>query len=237
MIFKKQYTTRWHDTDASRTVRPTQILVFMQEASNHHIKSLGTDLDKLHEEDGLAFLLSKIRLALYRPLYAFEDITVETWTVESRGFSFNRFFRITRGDEIIAAADTVWALISLKTGELCKVDAFDFKFEHEAPIDIGLPPRFRVPKTELLELIGERRIVYSDLDYNMHMNNTRYADMLCDFMPYDKISGIKGMSLSYLHEAAFGNTVKIYRADDGQKFDFRTVNEDGKVCLEAEILL
>ena len=237
MIFKQQYTTRWHDTDANRCVRPTQILVFMQEASNHHIKALGTDLDKLRDEEGLAFLLSKIRLALHRPLYAFEDITVETWTVESRGFSFNRFFRITRGDEIIAEADTTWALISLKTGELCKVDSFSFGVEHEPPIDIGLPLRFRVPKTELLELIGERKTVYSDLDYNMHMNNTRYADMLCDFMPYEKTSQIKGISLSYLHEASFGSTVKVYRYEDEGKFSFRTVNEEGKACLEAEIIL
>ena len=237
MIFSLNYTTRWHDTDANRIVRPTQILVFMQEASNHHIKALGHDLDKLRDEQGLAFLLSKIRLALYKPLYAFENITVETWTTPSRGFSFNRFFRIKRGDDVIAAADTTWALISLKTGELCKVDSFDFNFEHEEPIDIGLPTRFRVPKQELLELVGERKIVYSDLDYNMHRNNTRYADMLCDFMPYDKIAQIKGISLSYLHEAAFGNTVKIYRTDDGQKFDFRTVNENSTVCLEAEILL
>ena len=237
MIFSLNYTTRWHDTDANRVVRPTQILVFMQEASNHHIKALGNDLDRLRDEQGLAFLLSKIRLAIYKPLYAFEEITVETWTAPSRGFSFNRFFRILRGDEIIAAADTTWALISLTSGELCKVDSFNFNFEHEAPIDIGLPSRFRVPKTEQLCLIGERKIVYSDLDYNMHMNNTRYADMLCDFMPYEKTSEIKGISLSYLHEAAFGNTIKIYRTDDGEKFDFRTVNENGKVCLEAEILL
>ena len=237
MIFSLNYTTRWHDTDANRIVRPTQILVFMQEASNHHIKALGHDLDRLRDEQGLAFLLSKIRLAIYKPLYAFENITVETWTVESRGFSFNRFFRILRGDEVIAAADTTWALISLRSGELCRVDSFDFNFEHEAPIDIGLPTRFRVPKNDQLSLIGERKIVYSDLDYNMHMNNTRYADMLCDFMPYERISEIKGISLSYLHEAAFGDTIKIYRTDDAQKFDFRTVNEDGKVCLEAEILL
>lgn len=237
MIFSLNYTTRWHDTDASRAVRPTQILVFMQETSNHHIRSLGCDLDKLRDEQGLAFLLSKIRLALYKPLYAFEEITVETWTVASRGFSFNRFFRIKRGDEVIAAADTTWALIFLKSGELCKVDSFDFNFEHEEPIDIGLPMRFRVPKTELLNLVGERKIVYSDLDYNMHMNNTRYADMLCDFMPYDKISGIKGISLSYLHEASFGSTVSVYRCDNEEKLDFRTVNEEGKVCLEAEIIL
>ena len=237
MIFKLNYVTRWHDVDAQRVVRPTQLLVFMQETSNHHLRALGTDLDKLRDEAGLAFLLSKIRLAIYKPLYAFEEITVETWTTESRGFSFNRFFRIKRGDDIRAAADTTWALISLKNGELCKADSFDFGFEHEPSIDIGLPLRFRVPKTELLEYIGDRKIVYSDLDYNMHMNNTRYADMLCDFMPYDKISSIKGISLSYLHEAAFGNTVKVYCKEDENKFDFRTINEDGRVCLEAEIIL
>ena len=237
MIFKMNYTTRWHDTDANRTVRPTQILVFMQETSNYHVKALGTDLDKIRDEQGLAFILSKIRLALYKPLYAFEEITVETWTVESRGFSFNRFFRIMRGDEVIAAADTTWALVSLKDETLCRVDAYDFKFEHDEPIDIGLPTRFRVPKTEMLELVGERRTVYSDLDYNMHMNNTRYADMLCDFMPYELIPNIKGISLSYLHEATFGHTLKIFRLGEEGKFDFRTIDEDGTVCLEAQILL
>lgn len=237
MIFKMNYTTRWHDTDANRTVRPTQILVFMQETSNYHVKALGTDLDKLRDEQGLAFILSKIRLALYKPLYAFEEITVETWTVESRGFSFNRFFRIMRGDEVIAAADTTWALVSLKDETLCRVDAYDFKFEHDEPIDIGLPTRFRVPKTEMLELVGERRTVYSDLDYNMHMNNTRYADMLCDFMPYELIPNIKGISLSYLHEATFGHTLKIFCLGEEGRFDFRTIDEDGTVCLEAQILL
>ena len=71
----------------------------------------------------------------------------------------------------------------------------------------------------------------------MHMNNTRYADMLCDFMPYEDISKIKGISLSYLHEAAFGDTVKIYCTKNDNKFDFRTVNENGIVCLEAEIII
>ena len=235
MIFSLNYTTRWHDTDANRTVRPTQILVFMQEASNHHIRALGNDLDKLRDEQGLAFLLSKIRLALYKPLYAFEEITVETWTTASRGFSFNRFFRIKRGDEVIAAADTTWALISLKTGELCKVDAFDFKFEHEEPIDIGLPMRFRVPKTELLNLIGERKIVYSDLDYNMHMNNTRYADMLCDFMPIERVGDIKEMTLEFLHESALGDTLTFYGAEQDSRYYFKTVNQNGDVCLVAEV--
>ena len=237
MKFVKEYTTRWHDTDATRIVRPTQLLVYMQETSNAHLDSTGHNLDRLRDEHSLAFLLSKTRIALYAPLYAHEDIRVETFTAESRAFGFNRYYRILRGDEVVAAADTTWALIDLNSRQLCKADAFDFGFEHEPSLDIGLPPRFRVPHTDELELLGERRIVYSDLDYNMHMNNTRYADMLCDFMPLEDIPKIKGMSLSYLHEAAFGDVIKIYAKRSDGRYSLRTVNQNGVTCLEAEVLI
>ena len=161
MIFRKNYTTRWHDTDANRTVRPSQLLVYMQETSNAHLDAYGHNLDALRDEQGLAFILSKTRIAFYAPLHFPEDITVETFTAESRGFGFSRFYRIYRTDELIAAADTTWALVDLNTKQLRRVDSLDLGFEHEAPIDIGIPPRFRVPKTEELELIGERRIVYT----------------------------------------------------------------------------
>ena len=237
MKFVKEYTTRWHDTDATRIVRPTQLLVYMQETSNAHLDSTGHNLDRLRDEHSLAFLLSKTKIALYAPLYAHEDIRVETFTAESRAFGFNRYYRILRGDEVVAAADTTWARIDLNSRQLCKADAFDFGFEHEPSLDIGLPPRFRVPHTDELELLGERRIVYSDLDYNMHMNNTRYADMLCDFMPLEDIPKIKGMSLSYLHEAAFGDVIKIYAKKSDGRYSFRTVNQNGVTCLEAEVLI
>ena len=237
MKFVKEYTTRWHDTDATRIVRPTQLLVYMQETSNAHLDSTGHNLDRLRDEHSLAFLLSKTKIALYAPLYAHEEIRVETFTAESRAFGFNRYYRILRGDEVIAAADTTWALIDLNSRQLCKADAFDFGFEHEPALDTGLPPRFRVPHNDELELLGERRIVYSDLDYNMHMNNTRYADMLCDFMPLEDVPAIKGMSLSYLHEAAFGDVIKIYAKKSDGRYSFRTVNQNGITCLEAEVLI
>lgn len=236
MIFKKEYTVRWHDTDAYRNVRPSQLLVYMQETSNYHLDVMGHNLDRLRDEHGLAFLLSKTRVAIYDSLHFSEKITVETFTCESRGFAFNRFYRIFRGNEIIAVADTTWALIDINTRRLCKADSFDFGFEHENPIDIDLPLRFHVPKDDDLDMLGKRKIVYSDLDYNMHMNNTHYADMLCDFIPIDNVPRICGMSLSYLHEAAFGDMIKVLGAAQGDRFYFRTRNVDNTACLEAEIL-
>ena len=237
MIFTRRYTTNWHDTDAQRCVRPTRLLVYMQETSNPHMTSCGLSLDALRDERGLAFILSKISLAIYRPLYAFEEIEVQTWTCRSRGFSFNRCFRILRGNDIIAEAHSVWALVDINNKKFCRVEDSGYNFEDDEPLSLELPQRFRLPEgCELLEL-GKRKIVYSDLDYNMHMNNTKYPDMLCDYMPIDDVGNIKGMVLSYLHEAAFGDALSVCGCERDGVHYFRTVNEAGDVCLEAQVIV
>ena len=237
MIFSQKYTSKWHDTDAFRRVRPTQMLVYMQEVSNHHMRSCGPDLDTLRDTKGLAFILSKIRLELFAPLYAFEDIEVQTWTCKPHGYSIRRFYRIMRGDEVIAVADTIWALVDLKSRLLIKgEDCHEYDFTDEEPAELGIPNRFRIPSGLELQSVGSRKIVYSDLDYNMHMNNTRYPDMLCDFLPNEKIGAIKGFLLSYVHEAAYGETLDVrYAEQDGVGY-FRTLGADGQICLEAQVI-
>lgn len=237
MKYSESYRTRWHDTDAERRVCPSQLLVYMQETSNGHTRSAGRTTDDLRDKKHLAFILSKLRLEIYRPLYAFEDITVETWTSPSRGFSSLRSFRILRGDEVIAAADSVWALVDTENGSLHKPQESGYGFEHEDSVPLDLPARVRFPSDIPLERIGERTVVYSDLDLNMHMNNTRYPNMLCDFLPLEEVGRIKGMVLSYLHEGSFGSTLTVFCAKTEKDRYFRTVNENGTVCLEAHVLL
>lgn len=237
MKYSLPYTTRWHDTDATRRVRPSQLLVYMQETSNQHVASIGMPLDELRDKKCLAFILSRLRFVIHKPLYAFEDITVETFTTPGRGYSSCRAFRILRGEEIIAEADSTWALVNTETGALCRPEESGYPFENEEAPEISMPNRIRFPSDVTPEEIGTRRIVYSDLDYNMHMNNTRYPDMLCDFLPAEDVERVCGMTLSYLHEATFGHTLRILRAKKDDCYFFRTVDGDGTACLEAQIQL
>ncbi|MBR6680295.1 MAG: hypothetical protein IKL59_03445 [Clostridia bacterium] len=237
MIFQENHTTRWHDTDAFRRVTPTQMLVYMQEASNHHMDSVGMPLDTLRDEKRLAFILSKMRLAIYAPLYAFEDITVQTWTCPGRAFSTERFYRIKRGEQIIADAMSTWALIDIDKKLPVTQSESGLVFEDEAAPKLDVPLRFRLPKDVELISLGKRRIVYSDLDYNMHMNNTKYTNMLCDFMPIDEVGKIKGVLLCYVNEAAFGDEIEVLCAKVGNEKYFRTVNSRGETCLEAHMIL
>jgi len=235
MKYSENYEIRWHDTDATLKIRPTQLLALMQETSNRHIATLGMSLDKLRETKKLGFILSKTRVEINRRPSAFETITVETWTNPSRSFSFNRSFLVRVGEEIVAKADTLWALVGVEDHKFHKMDETDYVFEDEAPVELSLPSRFRIPTELVLEPMGERRIVYSDIDYNMHMNNTRYADMLCDFLPLDEVDALRGFSLSYLNEAAYGHTVSVLGGKQDDIRYFRTTDEEGTPCLEAQL--
>lgn len=235
MKYSIDYTTRWHDTDASRRVRPSALLVYMQETSNQHVAHSGMSLDDLRDQKGLAFILSKIRIAFHRPLAAFEDIRVETFTCPSKGYASLRGFRVFSGDEVVAEADTLWALVDINDKSLKKTEESGYLFEDEEPVSLDLPTRTRAPSSVELTEVGKRTILYSDIDYNMHMNNTRYPDMLCDYMPIEQVGRIKGMTLSYLREAAYGDTLTVLRGEINGTYYFKTINSAGETCLEAVV--
>ena len=237
MKYTEKYTVKWHDTDATRKVRPSELLVYMQETANRQFVSVGRDLDRERDTQHIGFILSKIALDFTQTVYAYEEIEVETFTCESRGFSFNRGFRILRDGIEVARAASVWALVDINEGKLLRADSYSVGFENEPIITTAAPLRIKMPKPDEFVCVGKRKIVYSDIDYNMHMNNTRYPNMLCDFMDICDTERISGMSLSYLSEAALGDEIEVLRQKTDGAYFFKTVNKDGKTLLEAEVLL
>ena len=235
MKYTHHFKVKWHDTDANREVRPSQVLMYMQETANLQLQASGIPLDELRDRHGLGFLLSRISVRMYEPLFAYDEIDVQTWICDSRGFSFNRCFAIEKEGRVVAEAFSVWALIDLRDRHLVKVEDFHYDFPADCTLQLDLPRRIHFPPTTPLEEVGERTIRYCDIDYNGHMNNTRYPDMLCDFLPDVFAKRVLGFTLSYLHEATFGHTLKVGRAKAEGGYLFRTVDGDGTVCLEAYV--
>lgn len=233
MKFSKHYTVKWHDTDLNRCATPSQLLTYMQETAGEHLKSLLMSMDEMRDRLGLAFLLSSISISIEKPLYADDEIDVETWTCESRGLAYNRCFEIWRNGESVARASSVWGLLELSTHRLLRASGSPFASEHEAACVPDLPRRLRMLRTEEMELVGERRIVYSDVDYNGHMNNTHYPNLLCDFASGIRHKRVSGMMLSFLHEATYGHTLRVWRLETEEGIRFRLIDTDGTVCTEA----
>ena len=238
MIYSQELTVRWHDTDATLCVRPSQQLVYMQEMAFGHLDSVGRNLDAMRDGQGLAFILTRLTLRFYAPLHPAERVTASTWVCEGKGLNFPRCFRLQKADGTVAAEGvSSWLLIDLNTRLPVRAKEFDYGFAPEEPLDLATPRRFAVP--EVMQEVGSRRIVYSDIDYNGHMNNTRYPDMVCDYLPSGTVPRIHTMHLEFAKEAKYGATLRVLRGErrteDGLVYLVQTVDEGGEVCLAAEV--
>ena len=247
MKFSFKIKTNWHDTDANRNVRTSKIVEYMQEAANRQCEDSGLPLEKLRDEKGLAFILGALSLRIYKPLHAYEDIEVRTWCKEAKSYIFQRFFEIIRDGERVAEAASTWVLIDLEKKTMVRANNYDFfdgKFYYDEPVDpASLLPKARIDKKIELFEVGKRRISYSDIDYNMHMNNTHYPDMICDFLEEmtdaENEWRVAAVSLSYIKESHLGATLTVTRSEmeeDGTVL-VRTLNESGETCLEAVVRL
>lgn len=188
MIYTEQYQVRWHDTDAMREMKPSEAIAYMQETANHQFRTHAITLDEMRDRDGVGFILSRIAVDFLAPVHAYDEIAVATATCAGHGLTFPRRFEIEREGEVVARAMSQWAMVRVADRTLVRAEEAPLSFGDEEQIAVDTPLRYRVPRELTFETVGERRIVYSDLDYNMHMNNTKYPNMVCDFLPAPSVA-------------------------------------------------
>lgn len=236
MKYQENYNVKFHDTDVNEVISASNILKLMQETSMRHMKARKPSYEELLS-DKKAFILSNIRLEIYNPIYAYEDVEVKTWACPSRGFSFLRSYSIERNGETMAEANTTWALVSTEARRLYKVADVDLSnYDTEEQLTLENPLRIRIPAEAQLSLIGEYTVRYTDTDLNGHMNNTNYPDMLVNCMANPEKIRIKSIAISFLSDIKRGESVKIYTVKTDGKHYFRSIKEDGSTNIEAEII-
>ena len=103
-------------------------------------------------------------------------------------------------------------------------------------LSLEIPSRIVFPQSTQPRLIKEHVVSYGESDQNMHMNNTRYVDMLCDCLPMTNKRVLR-LSINFMNEAKYGDTVNIYALEQRDDFLFRTVRSDGKTNVEAQLTL
>ena len=236
MKWAEEYRINVHDTDLNGIVSASGILRYMQDTVNLQMAGEGPSYDELFQE-GYSFILSRIGMSIYKPLHAHEHIRSETWAVASRGVTYNRCYRLSRDGEIVAEATSAWALVDLHDRKLRRVGDIPLHYSEDEALELDLPARFRIPAEASMSLVGERSILYADVDQNGHLNNTHYPDILCSYLPNMHHSRVISMVVSFVSEAPLGESVKIYCGEYDGMYYVRSVRANGAVNAEAEFML
>ena len=82
-----------------------------------------------------------------------------------------------------------------------------------------------------------RKVLYSDVDTNQHMNNTRYIQWALDLIDYNihKEYFISDMSIQYKKEVRPLEDVLLYLAHQQQRYIVEGKDQEGNVYFTIEI--
>lgn len=233
MKYSYNLTVDIHDVDHNGIARCSSLMRYMQTAAQSQLTENHMSFDELRSMKR-AFILSRIKMEFSKPIRTYAPLCAVSYPCESRGYSFLRCHSLSIDGEIVARAVSVWALIDTELRSLVKVRDFELGLTTYEQ-DLLALSRFSIPTT--LTEAGTYTVNYSDLDQNLHMNNTRYPDMYANFLPLDG-ERIRSISISYQNEARRGERLRVFSAYGGDGvYYFRTVREDGAINTECEIVL
>ena len=200
------------DVDYKLEVKLSSLFLFFQEVSalQAEILHIGNDatIDK-----GLHWVITRFAVDITRMPVDNEVIKVSTYPADNNGLFFYRHYRIyDKNNNVIVKATSVWVVIDAKTHQL-KKDPFNGLILPAEHYDDELPLPGKVNVTDM-EYIYTRKVRYSDIDLNTHLNNTRYIEFISDSFPlsfYDEYK-IKNILINYNAEFVVDDEIKIYRS-------------------------
>ena len=226
--YDETFTLRPRDCDLNDKWRPSAILETMQDVAGTHSLLLGCGREELVKKN-IIWVLSRSELHMDRYPESGEQITVHTFPTPTRICFFPRYYIFTdaRG-EMVGKAGTLWLLLDLTTrrmlppGDVGKLipDNKDLSVPMNLPATVG--------NLQGEEFVSEYRPVYTDLDVNGHVNNTRYADWLCNALGIDMMTEYEPerIILNYNHEVLPGHVVTLRRILKGNEYRLSGIVND-----------
>jgi len=233
MVFENEIPVTSFDVMQNSVIKPSALFRYYQETAGEHLDALGLDFNTMREKK-CVFVITRMKNVFYSPIKRYDRIKIKTCSRGIKGAVFTRDYSVVRGGEIVSEASTQWALIDLETRRICRpsvyADYFDVQEEICSFTDIK-----KIAFDKELEGEYHYKVVFSDIDENLHMNNTRYSDICLD-----AIGGtdafIEEVSVDFLSEARLGDelVLKYTLADGRYIFSAENTNTE-KRCFSAEI--
>ena len=130
-----------HDRDIFGNIRASSVIRYMQEAADLQLHNTGFSYDEMYRQ-GKAFILSRLNVSIYADLKPHDTLRAETWLSDSHGATFNRLYKLYRGDDLAAEGAAVWGLISIADRRICRVSETDCEIHADTDtVGIDLPKR------------------------------------------------------------------------------------------------
>lgn len=216
------------ESDYQGNYRISSLMSKLSDLATTNATEIGIWNERLANRYG--FVLTKETIILKRPIKIDELITLNTRASGCKRIQFTRNYWVEaqNGDEV-AAIYSLWTMIDLEKRRIIKPEKAGVIMPEIKEYDYSIRGYHEILEGLELSYIMERTVLYSDIDVNRHLNNSRYFEWAFDAMPLEifRTKYFKEISVIFKKEMAPNTTAKIYcyHDDDYVKVVFKSVDD------------
>ncbi len=207
-IYQREFVVDDLVTDCFGRLRPSSVLYYVQEMAGSHIDHMA--LDPAPKDKGLLWVIIRHRVQINRLPQKGETIHLETWPMPTTRVAYPRsVVAYDRQGQELFRSISLWVLMDQQTRAMVLPGKSGILVSgilrgNELPSPRSLPPT-------LCACTVRRRVCFTDLDANIHMNNGRYLEWAADLLPasFHKNHRLQDVTLCYLSEAREGDELEI----------------------------
>jgi acyl-ACP thioesterase len=208
-LFELELTVPSYLTDNSSHLAPHSLLLLMQEVAWAHVEYHNIGWNYMMRFN-LVWALTRLHLKIFRMPEWNEKIKICTWGKLSDQIVHFRDHEITDiHDNLLIAATSTWAILDFTTGRPQKFEQLPrYLYVNEKRHAIAE----NAPKIQPVDFSQKEKtfkaVLFSDLDMNQHVNNSKYLQFTIDSMNPDYVMNhrLKEIFVNYMRQAKIGDS-------------------------------
>ncbi len=215
-VWTETTSVKPYETDFRGLWKPHCFFQTFQQAATCHAEHLGVGYHAMLSQ-GIAWLLARLKLKIYRLPSLDEPLTLQTWPrgLQQKIFFMRDFRMLDAAGETIAAATSAWLLVDLEKRSLVRPDVSMLERLPANPGRLAQDEQIdRITLPDNMEECFTVNASYSTVDLIGHVNNARYVEWAADCFPLDwyRDRQLDTLQINYAGEVKPGEQVSVRAA-------------------------
>lgn len=233
-IYEQEFELTFLNCYSNGLLKYTDICNFIQITAGNHADLGGISYSDLQRHDQ-AWVLSRMRVEITKLPKWRDKIVMKTWIKSLENSRSTRCLEMYLNGEKIVGCETYWVTINTKTR---RPDTLALSHDHFERFDTNatLQPTEKINTNEVIEKIGNRKVVFSDLDIVNHANNVKYLEWCLDLENPKKLllSEVKSFDMNFMLELNLNDEAEI-KSNSIENESIFTLSKEDKVAYALKI--
>lgn len=211
----EKFSVNYSHVDSDAKLRLDGALDYFQEVTTVHSKEMGIDGETTKTKSNAYWVLSRVKLKIFRLPSIYEQIEVETFPTSVGAVKFCRDYTIKSGEQLLVAGTSEWCTLDVntlairRTNTICYPKDLVHREDRSGAGDF-LKMREEVADSDFNHTHTSR---FCDIDSNKHTNNISYVKMALNCFTPQEFSKIKlcECEISFTSQTYCGDEIRVYK--------------------------